>query len=71
MTLYRFALAASALSLAASPAIAQTERTSEPATDASAMEGGSSIVLLILAVAAIIAGVVIAASGGDDSAVSP
>lgn len=67
--------ATAALSLVASPALAQSssnvERISAPvAQDESELEGGSGIILAILAAAAIIAGIIIAADGGEDDPIS-
>lgn len=66
--------ATAALSLAASPAIAQSavsaDRASAPVEGESKLNGGSSVVLAILAAAAVIAGIVIAVDGGDDDPVS-
>jgi len=64
------AAATAAVALAASPAMAQAERTAAPASQKDEL-GGPSIILAILAVAAIIAGIIIAVDSGDDSAVSP
>ncbi len=66
--------ATAALSLAASPAIAQSavsaDRASAPVEGESKMAGGSGVVIAILAAAAVIAGIVIAVDGGDDDPVS-
>lgn len=72
MKIRNIALATAAVSLAASPAIAEAafERSVAPVEGESEV-GGSGIVLAILAAAAVIAGIVIAADGGDDDAVSP
>ena len=66
------ALATAAVTLAASPAIAEAafERSVAP-VEGENIEGTSGIVIAILAAAAIIAGIIIAADGGDDDAVSP
>lgn len=63
--------ATAALSLAASPALAQTsanvDRISAPvAQDESDLEGGSGILIALLAAAAVIAGIIIASDGSDD-----
>lgn len=74
MTFRNIALATAAVSLAASPAIAEAalERSSAPIQgEALGEEGGSGIIIAILAAAAIIAGIIIAADGDDDDAVSP
>lgn len=60
------AAATAALTLAASPAMAQADRSSAPAGDAEEL-GGGSLVIAILAIAAIIAGIIIAADGGSTS----
>lgn len=73
MTFRKIALATAAISLAASPAIAEAalERSNTP-VEGEALEGeGSGIIIAILAAAAIIAGIIIAADGDDDDAVSP
>ncbi|MDZ4306426.1 hypothetical protein [Allopontixanthobacter sp.] len=66
--------ATAALSLAASPALAQSasaDRVSAPvAQEESDLEGGSGIIIAILAAAAVIAGIIIAADGGDDEPIS-
>lgn len=72
---FRTLLAATAaISLAASPALAQTsvtaERVAAPVQGESELEGGSGIIIAILAAAAIIAGIVIAVDGSDDTPVS-
>lgn len=69
MKFRNIAAAAAALTLVASPAVAQAERTSAPVSDEAEL-GGSSVVLAILAIAAIIAGIIIATGGGDDDSVS-
>jgi hypothetical protein len=70
MTFRNIAAAAAALTLAASPAMAQAERTSAP-TEETAEMGGSSLILAILAIAAVVIGVIIAADNGDGDVVSP
>lgn len=65
MKLRNVAAAAAALTLVASPAVAQAERASAPVSDESEI-GGSGMVLAILAVAAIIAGLIILVDDGDD-----
>lgn len=68
------AAATAALSLAASPAIAQSVDRAPAPVEAEAQLGdeadGSAIILAILAAAAIIAGIIIAANGSDDDALS-
>ncbi|MEQ8412739.1 MAG: hypothetical protein RIB52_14415 [Erythrobacter sp.] len=65
-------LATAAVSLAASPAIAEAafERSVAPVEGESKV-GGESIILAILAASAVIGGIIIAADGDDDDAVSP
>lgn len=64
--------ATAALSMAASPALAQSDfRTAAPVSGESGFAGGgetdgSAIILAILAAAAIITGIIIAAGGGND-----
>ena len=68
------ALATAAVSLAASPAIAEAafDRSTAPVEGESELEGGSGILIAILAAAAIIAGIIIAADdGGEDIPTSP
>ena len=67
MKLRNVAVATAALSLVASPAVAQAERTSAPASEESELRG-SGMVLAILAVAAIIAGIIILVD--DDNSIS-
>lgn len=64
--------ATAALSLAASPALAETSaRVSAPvAQDESNVEGGSGLIIAILAAAAVIAGIVIIADDGDEDPIS-
>ena len=67
--------ATAAISLAASPALAQSsvnaDRISAPvAQDESELQGGSGILLAILAAAAVIAGIIIIADNGDDTPIS-
>ncbi len=65
--------ATAAVSLAASPAIAQADRSIAPITGENALgnddDGGSGvgIILALLAAAAIIAGIVIASDNDDDT----
>ncbi|QIQ86848.1 hypothetical protein [Erythrobacter sp.] len=72
MKFRNIALATAAVSLAASPAIAEAafERSVAPVEGESEV-GGSGILLAVLAGAAIIGGIIIAADGSDDNAVSP
>ncbi|HAU22101.1 MAG TPA: hypothetical protein DCS24_05820 [Erythrobacter sp.] len=72
MKLRTLAAATAVVSLAASPAIAETafERTAAPVEGRSEM-GGSGTLLAVLAAAAVLAGIVVAAGGGDDTPVSP
>lgn len=68
--------ATAALTMAATPAIAQSapaERAAAPVAgenDFGGEAGGGAIILAILAVAAIIAGIAIAAGGGNDDPIS-
>lgn len=73
MNMRKIALATAAVSLAASPAIAEAtfERSTAPVEGENDLAGGSGILIGILAAAAIIGGIVIAADGDDDDAVSP
>ncbi|MFL0357356.1 hypothetical protein ACI5KX_12860 [Erythrobacter sp. GH1-10] len=67
------ALATAAVSLAASPAIAEAayDRANAPVEGESELEGESGILIAILASAAIIAGIIIVADGGEDAPTSP
>lgn len=70
--------AAAAVSLVATPALAQAvtsasnlsvssvERTGGAQSDENELAGGSGIIIAILAAAAVIAGIIIAVDGGDD-----
>ncbi len=62
------AAATAAVSLAATPAIAEAafDRSAAPVEGESELEGGSGIIIALLAAAAVIAGIVIAADGDDD-----
>lgn len=72
MKLRTLAAATAVVSLAASPAIAETafQRTAAPVEGESEI-GGSGTLLALLAAAAVIAGIIIAADGGSDDPVSP
>ncbi len=74
MKLRTFLAATAAVSLAASPAIAQADRAAAPVTGESELGGegsGTGVILALLAAAAIIAGIVIAADNDDDTPTSP
>lgn len=66
------AAATAALSLAATPAVAEAtaDRATAPAEGKSELEGGSGIIIALLAAAAVIAGIIVAADDGDDTPVS-
>lgn len=68
MKIRNVAAAAAALSLVASPALAQTnvDRVAAPVEGESEM-GGSSIILAILAAAAVVAGIIIAVDDDEDA----
>ena len=72
MKLRTLAAATAVVSLAASPAIAETafQRTAAPVEGESEL-GGSGTLLALLAAAAVIGGIIIAADGSDDAPVSP
>lgn len=72
MKIRTFALAAAALSLAATPAIAEAafERSSAPIEGESDIAGGAGILVAILGAAAVVGGI-IAISGGNDDPASP
>lgn len=66
--------ATAAMSMAATPVLAQSAPAVAPATGENEFggeAGGSGIIIAILAVAAIIASIVIVADGGDDEPISP
>ncbi len=68
MKIRTLAAATAAVSLAATPAIAEAsfDRSIAPVEGESELEGGSGIIIAILAAAAVIAGIIIAADGDDD-----
>jgi hypothetical protein len=72
MTFRNIAMATAALSLAASPAIAESafERTIAPVEGESEVAGGSTLLIALLAAAAVVAGVIVIADGDDDDSVS-
>ena len=65
--------ATAALSLAATPAIAEAafDRAAAPVKGENDLEGGSGIIIAVLAAAAVIAGIIIATDDGNDDPVSP
>ncbi|MHA7819208.1 MAG: hypothetical protein ACX930_06145 [Erythrobacter sp.] len=67
MIIRNIALAAAALSLAASPAIAEAafDRSSAPLEGESEAAGGAGVLLGILAAAAVVGGIIVAASDND------
>lgn len=71
MKLRTLAAAAAAITIAATPAIAEAsmDRAAAPLSGESKL-GGSGTILALLAAAAIIAGIVILADGGSDDPVS-
>ena len=71
MKIRNFALAAAALSLAVTPAIAQValDRSGAPADGESELEGSAGILAALLGGAVIIGGIV--ALSGDDDPASP
>lgn len=77
MNFRNIALATAAVSLAASPAIAEAafDRSSAPVEGESEMKGGGGVILAILGAAAVIGGIIIIASdngtSGDDLPTSP
>ncbi|MEW4448609.1 hypothetical protein [Qipengyuania sp. JC766] len=63
--------ATAAVSLAATPVVAQSvqaDRASAPVSDESELGGGSGIIIGLVAAAAVIAGIIIAADNEDDDA---
>ena len=60
--------ATAALSLAATPAIAEAafDRSIAPIEGESELEGGSGVLIAVLAAAAVIGGIIILADGDDD-----
>jgi len=76
MKIRNIAIATAALSLAASPAIAEAafERSVAPVDGESELAGGSGVLFGLLATAAVVGGILILADGDDDdddNAVSP
>jgi hypothetical protein len=74
MKIRTLALATAAVSLAASPAIAEAayERANAPIEGESELAGGASIILALLAAAAVIGGIIIAVdSDGEGLPTSP
>lgn len=73
MKFRNLALATAAVSLAASPAIAEAafERTGAPVEGESELEGEGGIIIALLAAAAVIAGIIILADDGEDLPTSP
>ncbi len=73
MKIRNLVMATAAVSLAASPAIAEAafERTFAPVSDESELEGENGILIAIGAAAAVIAGIIIIADDGDDAPTSP
>lgn len=77
MNFRNIALATAAVSLAASPAIAEAafDRSSAPVEGESEMKGASGVLIGILAAAALIGGIIVIASdngtSGDDLPTSP
>lgn len=73
MKLRNLIAAAAALSLAASPALAEasTDRAAAPVSDASELAGDTTALFGILALVGLIAAVIIVADNDDDEAVSP
>lgn len=72
MKFRNIALATAAVSLAASPAIAEAAfERSVAQIEGESEVGGSSILLAILAASAVVGGIIVAADGDDDDAVSP
>lgn len=70
MKVRNIAAVAAALTLVASPAVAQAERVSAPVSDESEMGRGSGLILAILAVAAVIAGIIILVDNNEDDSIS-
>ncbi|WP_299191463.1 hypothetical protein [uncultured Erythrobacter sp.] len=73
MKIRTIALAAGALSLMASPAIAEAafERASAPLEGESELEGNASYLFAILGAAAVVGGIIVASSNDDDTPTSP
>lgn len=70
MKIRTLALATAAVSLAASPAIAEAafERSVAPVSGESELEGGSGILIAVLAAAAVIGGIIVIADDDDEPA---
>ena len=73
MKIRNIALATAALSLAASPAIAQAafERSVAPVEGENEIAGGSGVLIGLLGAAAVIGAILIIADDEEDEAVSP
>ena len=73
MKIRNIALATAALSLAASPAIAQAafERTVAPVEDENELTSGSGVLIGLLDAAAVVGAILIIADDEEDGAVNP
>lgn len=73
MKFRNLALATAAVSLAASPAIAEAafDRAAAPVEGESELQGKSSILLALLGAAAVIGGIILIADDGEDAPTSP
>ena len=73
MKIRNLALATAAVSLAASPAIAEAafERASAPVESESDLEGENGILIAVLGAAAVIGGIIIIASNDDNEEGAP
>lgn len=73
MKIRNLVMATAAVSLAASPAIAEAafERANAPVEGESELEGENGILIALLAAAAVIAGIIIIADDGEDAPTSP
>ncbi len=73
MKLRNVALATAALSLAATPAIAEAafERSNAPVEGESELAAGSGILIAVLGAAAVIGGIILIADDDDDEPASP
>ena len=73
MKIRTLALATAALSLVATPAIAEAafDRSIAPIEGENELEGGSTLLFALLGAAAVVGGIIVASSNDDDTPTSP